>query len=73
VRLGAGPSDATLARRIAWTSHLRTDNEHTVCLTGHRTEADCLREWQRRGILELKDRRTIIRKREAPRALLESA
>lgn len=26
VGLGAGPSDATLARRIAWTSHIRSDN-----------------------------------------------
>jgi CRP-like cAMP-binding protein len=33
----------------------------------------CLREWQRRGILELKDRWTIIRKPEALRQLLESA
>jgi CRP-like cAMP-binding protein len=33
----------------------------------------CLREWQRRGILELKDRWTIIRKPEALRDLLESA
>jgi CRP/FNR family cyclic AMP-dependent transcriptional regulator len=33
----------------------------------------CLREWQRRGILELKDRWTIIRKPEALRELLKSA
>ena len=33
----------------------------------------CLRDWQRRGILELKDRWTIIRKPEALRQLLESA
>jgi CRP/FNR family cyclic AMP-dependent transcriptional regulator len=33
----------------------------------------CLREWQRRGILELKDRWTIIRKPEALRQILESA
>ncbi len=33
----------------------------------------CLREWQRHGILELKDRWTIIRKPEALRQLLESA
>jgi CRP/FNR family transcriptional regulator, cyclic AMP receptor protein len=32
----------------------------------------CLREWQRRGILELKDRWTIIRKPEALRELVES-
>ena len=31
VRIGVGLSDATLARRIAWTSHICTDNEHTVC------------------------------------------
>jgi CRP/FNR family cyclic AMP-dependent transcriptional regulator len=33
----------------------------------------CLREWQRHGILELKDRWTIIRKPEVLRELLESA
>jgi CRP/FNR family transcriptional regulator, cyclic AMP receptor protein len=33
----------------------------------------CLREWQRRGILDLKDRWTIIRKPEALRELVESA
>jgi CRP/FNR family transcriptional regulator, cyclic AMP receptor protein len=33
----------------------------------------CLREWQRRGILELKDRWTIIRKPEALRQILEMA
>src|SRR5919199_4842364 len=30
LRLGAGPSGATLARRIRGTSH-RPDDEHTVC------------------------------------------
>jgi CRP/FNR family cyclic AMP-dependent transcriptional regulator len=33
----------------------------------------CLRDWQRRGILELKDRWTIIRQPEALRKLLKSA
>ena len=33
----------------------------------------CLRDWQRQGILELKDRWTIIRKPEALRELLKSA
>ncbi len=33
----------------------------------------CLRDWQRRGILELKDRWTIILKPEALRELLKSA
>jgi len=33
----------------------------------------CLRDWQRQGILELKDRWTIVRKPEALRELLKSA
>ncbi len=33
----------------------------------------CLREWQRQGILELKDRWTIIRKPEALRELVDAA
>ena len=32
----------------------------------------CLRDWQRQGIIELKNRWTIIRKPEALRALIES-
>jgi len=32
----------------------------------------CLRDWHRQGIIELKNRWTIIRKPEALRALIES-
>lgn len=51
-----------------------TQTELAAMVGGTRENVNrCLREWQRRGILELKDRWTIIRKPEALRELLASA
>jgi CRP/FNR family cyclic AMP-dependent transcriptional regulator len=63
------------ARRGAGTIKLSLSQSELAAMAGGTRENvnRCLRDWQRRGILELKHRWTIVRQPEALRKLLKSA